>query len=581
MKRSFPLLLLSLLAILPISLAVLGGYLPANGTVLTLLTWSFVFTGIFVFQILQARETSRAAAAREQAFLKGVGEAVFSIDKTGRITLWNAGVAHLTGWKDSEVLGKRYQEVINLIREPEGLDCSSLVEEALQSGSVRKLEPGLSLVRRDDGKISVTGNAVPFFDGEEQVNGVLVVFGDTKKASAASEQKKQTDEQQSVLEKVQHQLLQQERLRALGQMASGIAHDFNNALAPILGYSELMLDMSHILDDKDKAISYLRTINTAAKDAANIVRHLREFYRPREKDESFASVDINHLIKQVIILTQPKWKTQALAKGINIRVSAEVNRVPFVEGNETELREIFTNFIFNAVDALPKGGEVLFRTSPQAERVLVEIEDTGLGMTEEVMRHCFEPFFTTKGEGGTGLGLAMAYGIIQRHGGKIEVKSEVGRGTTFSVFLQACKGEGSGENSEKNAVLNSILKILYVEDEESVREVIGAYLKRDGHTIDAVANGVEGLKKFMSNYYDLVITDKAMPAMSGAQLAAAIKRESPDKPIILLSGTDGDEAELGLVDVILLKPITLDVLRRTIHDLLYKSRLKKSSSAAL
>jgi signal transduction histidine kinase len=365
----------------------------------------------------------------------------------------------------------------------------------------------------------------------------------------------------------QLELVQQQRLRALGQMAGGIAHDFNNALAPILGYSELLLDTPSILDNKEKTTEYLKIINIAARDAANVVRHLREFYRPRDKNDSFSAIDLNALVRQTVTLTQPKWKTQALTAGAEIQVLEELQKIPLIEGDEAELREVLTNLIFNAVDAMPKGGTLKLCTFTKGSQVILEIQDNGTGMSEEVREQCFEPFFTTKGREGTGLGLAMVYGIIQRHGGKIEVTSEPEKGTAFSIALPAFSGNKSEEVVRPGKSAGRFLKILYVEDEAPVREVVRACLKRDGHDVDEAVNGLEGLKKFMLGHYDLVITDNAMPGMTGVQLAAAIKKRMPGKPVILLSGTEEGENLRRVADTVVLKPVTLDVLRAAIFGI--------------
>ncbi|MEK7294888.1 MAG: ATP-binding protein, partial [Nitrospirota bacterium] len=232
---------------------------------------------------------------------------------------------------------------------------------------------------------------------------------------------------------MQKHIVQQERLRALGQMASGVAHDFNNALSPILGFSSILLEDATQLDDKDKVMKYLQIINTAGKDAANVVSRLREFYRSRTQEETFRPFDLTKLVEQAVTFTQPKWKDQALAGGLTVLVKTELQKVPHLSGNESEMREVLTNLIFNAVDAMPKGGTLTLRTSVKDGQVVLEVGDTGTGMTEEVRQRCLEPFFTTKGASGTGLGLAMVYGIIQRHKGTINIQSEFGKGTTFVI----------------------------------------------------------------------------------------------------------------------------------------------------
>jgi len=212
----------------------------------------------------------------------------------------------------------------------------------------------------------------------------------------------------------QRTVLQQERFRAFGEMASGIVHDFNNALMTVTGYSELLLEHPAALDDRDQVKDYLGAINTAGHDASHIVARLRDFYRPREEGEIFGPVDVNKVIDQVVKLTQPKWRTLAQNLGKNIDVTTEFEKSPPILGNETDLREVITNLIFNAVDAMPKGGRITIRTRADKRHVQLEVADSGTGMTAEVKQRCLEPFFTTKGDGGTGLGLSMVFGIVAR-----------------------------------------------------------------------------------------------------------------------------------------------------------------------
>jgi signal transduction histidine kinase len=234
------------------------------------------------------------------------------------------------------------------------------------------------------------------------------------------------------LKSSQKQLGQQERLAALGTMAGGIAHDFNNALSIIMGFGELLLRNSEHGLTKLDATMPLTTILTAAEDAAKIVRRLREFYRPQEDImEERVPIDLNALVCQAISLTEPRWQTGAKASGRTITVLAEPGKIPCIEGVASELREVLTNLIFNAVDALPRGGRITIATRRDEENVELEISDTGTGMSEDVREHCLEPFYTTKGKQGTGLGLSMVFGIVQRHGGTVDIKSEVGQGTSF------------------------------------------------------------------------------------------------------------------------------------------------------
>jgi ligand-binding sensor domain-containing protein/signal transduction histidine kinase/CheY-like chemotaxis protein len=385
---------------------------------------------------------------------------------------------------------------------------------------------------------------------------------------ALQESNRRLEQALGELRRAQEHVIQQERLHALGQMASGIAHDFNNALAAILGYSELLLMRPANLSNPGKVMEDLRAINTAAKDAANVVRRLREFYRHREEGEIFLPVDLHQLIGQAISLAQPKWKDQTQASGLAISVKTNLQPVPPVPGNEADLREALINLIFNAVDALPGGGTIIISARAEGEQVVVEVSDTGTGMTEDVRQRCLEPFFTTKGERGTGLGLAMVYGVIQRHKGEIAVESEPGKGTTIIIRLPIYAALPAADEKQPVAAPTRSLHILVVEDEPQVRQIMIHYLSGDGHTVEAAANGREGLDKFRAGRFDLVVTDQAMPEMSGDQMVAAIKHLAPRMPIILLTGfgdfIDAAGERPAGVNIIVSKPVTLSALRQAV-----------------
>ena len=382
------------------------------------------------------------------------------------------------------------------------------------------------------------------------------------------------------LQTAQQQMVQQERLRALGQMASGIAHDFNNTLSPIMGFSELLLLAPQMAADPVQLKEYLQTINMAAKDAAKVVSRLREFYRPRLDADLAGIVDLNSLVQQSVKLSQPKWKDQALANGVAIEIQTELDSVPPVAGHESELREVLTNLVFNAVDAMPKSGSITLRTKADGDHVRLEISDTGTGMTEEVRQRCLEPFFSTKGEKGSGLGLAMVYGIIKRLRGTIEITSAVGVGTTFSIRLPIRSEQDSGTSQEGHNLDGVRLQILVVDDDPLVGRVTGEYLRVAGHQVEVVTSAAEAVKRFNPERVHLVVTDHGMPHMTGRQLAEVIKRVSPKTPVVLLTGGDEIEAQetaSTAVDAELSKPLTMAALQRTLSTLTFSGSLRADS----
>jgi signal transduction histidine kinase/CheY-like chemotaxis protein len=378
----------------------------------------------------------------------------------------------------------------------------------------------------------------------------------------------------SELKATQQQVIQQERLSAIGQMASGIAHDFNNTLMPILGFADLLLNNQALLDDRKETRKCLEMLLTSAKDAANVVNRLREFYRPIDTDEEFPVVDLAKIVKQSVSLTEPKWRHQAQANGVTITVSTDLKALPVVAGEESALREVLTNLIFNAVDAMPEGGQISLETSIENESAIVRVRDTGTGMTETVRQRCLEPFFSTKGERGTGLGLSMVYGIIERHRGQLEIQSVIGKGTTFIIRLPLAEEMPVEETAlAATSGSKSSLNVLIVDDEPRILEVLSTYLRCDGHQVATTASGREALEKFRRCPFDLVVVDRVMPEMSGDQTARFIKQLNQNIPVIMLTGfgalIEVTGSQPQAVDVVLNKPVTLDVFRRTIDKLLH------------
>ena len=369
----------------------------------------------------------------------------------------------------------------------------------------------------------------------------------------------------SKLQKAQQQLVQQERMSALGQMTSGIAHDFNNVLMPIMGLSEVMLADPKAFDDRESAISMLETIHSAGDDARHIVRRLRQIYKEEEPDYSL--IDLETVTESVLSMTMPKWKAEAQAKGLNIEIVTEFEDVPSIKGDTSELREALTNLIFNAVDAMPAGGVITLRVKCEGGRgVVLEVSDTGVGMDDDTARQCIEPFFTTKGVQGTGLGLPMVYGIVQRHAGSMTIKGTPGVGTTVRMqFPVPVDQKQLAEDTVKDIEALLPLRVLVIDDEYRSRNFISTMLTSDGHTTRMADGGQEGVDLCRQEEFDLVITDRAMPSMNGDIVAAEISRDRPGMPIIMLTGfgdimQDEGECPVGVTRV-MSKPVTRMDLR--------------------
>ena len=371
----------------------------------------------------------------------------------------------------------------------------------------------------------------------------------------------------------QQAVTQQERLKALGQMASGIAHDINNALSPIVGFAELLLQIETTLSTDGK--KYLNYIKTAGEDITHIVAGLREFYRLRDENESLVALNLNKIAEQVIDMTRPRWRDLAQRRRIMIEVHKDLaSPLPKFVGIESEIREALTNLIINAVDAMPTGGTLTVRTRATASSLTLEVDDTGVGMDEQTRKRCLEPFFSTKGKRGTGLGLAMVYGIMERHEGRIDVESEPGKGTTMRlVFPVAEVVPAPVPDVEKTAPLGPF-RILCIDDEPTVRELVFEMLRHDGHEVETADGGKSGVQAFHSAQesgkpFDIVITDLGMPHMDGREVAAVLKNEKPQTPVIMLTGWGAfmQEDTSKQVDGILGKPPRIQEIRAMLREL--------------
>ena len=380
------------------------------------------------------------------------------------------------------------------------------------------------------------------------------------------------------LRQTQQTVMQQERLRALGQMASGIAHDINNALSPVALYTESLLEREPHLSDRGRG--YLVTIARAIEDVAATVARMREFYRPREPQLHPTPVQLNPLVQQVLDLTHARWSDMPQQRGVVIRLETDLMAdLPVILGVESEVREALTNLVFNAVDAMPEGGVLTLRThrtartdggmAAAASYAVVEVIDSGVGMDEDTRRRCLEPFFTTKGERGTGLGLAMVYGVTQRHGADVEIDSAPGRGTTVRLSFPVPSSLLPLPAVPPQAQAPEVrLRVLIVDDDPLMLKSLCDTLELDGHVVVIANGGQAGIDAFHEHRhegaFDVVITDLGMPYVDGRKVAAAVKASS-GTPVILLTGwgqrlvADGEIP--AHVDHVLSKPPKLRDMR--------------------
>jgi signal transduction histidine kinase/ActR/RegA family two-component response regulator len=388
------------------------------------------------------------------------------------------------------------------------------------------------------------------------------------------------------LRQTQQTVMQQERLRALGQIASGIAHDINNALSPAALYTQSLLEHEPNLGKRSR--EHLTVIQRAIEDVAQTVQRMRAFYMPRGVETTLSPIDLNLILAHVIDLTRARWHNMPQERGVVVRVETHfATDLPKVLGAESEVRDAFTNLMLNAVDALPDGGLIACRTrvDTRDNRVMVEIQDDGIGMSETTRSRCLEPFFTTKGERGTGLGLPMVFGMLQRHGGELEIDSELGKGTTVRLIYPPAPTGVSVRDGQLRPALEP-LRILLVDDDPLVLRSLRDALEVDGHDVETAEGGQLGIDAFAAAVegargFDVVITDLGMPYVDGRKVALRIHQLDPNVPIIMLTGwghrliaTD-DKPEH--VDRVISKPPRMGELREVIGDLLRAKRAEREA----
>ena len=392
------------------------------------------------------------------------------------------------------------------------------------------------------------------------------------------------------LSRAQDELVRSEKLRALGEMAASIAHDLNNILAAILGQTDLLRLRASGLPVHEA----LNRLELAATDAAEVVRRLQDFSR-QQANQPLAPVDLAATVREVLEITRPRWEDDPQQRGVVIEARLTLADLPPVLGHAHEIREALTNLILNAVDAMPHGGTLTIAarervaTGGKAPKrrhattggrqgagvdgrvVELSVADTGVGMTAEVRQRIFDPFFTTKGTKGSGLGLSVVYGIMQRHGGKIDVVSRTDQGTTFTLRFRVAAGAVAAPSQSAGSRALRPRRILLIDDDPTVRQAMVELLQEVGHSVVAAEGGAEGLAHLGQSRVDLVITDLGMPGMTGWEVARAVKLVTSHPPVVLLTGWGEHPAShsehAGLVDRILGKPVRLDELLATIRDL--------------
>ncbi len=438
---------------------------------------------------------------------------------------------------------------------------------------------GIPLVAAEGGVLGVLmllfGERGEFTEEEKELIGLLadqaaIAIMQAQLYAEGDRRRREAEEMAAHLACSQESLVKTERLRALGEMAAGVAHDFNNLLAVILGRAELLLRRVR----EPALVRDLEAVCRAAQDGADTVRRIQEFTRTR-RGRAFERVDLGEVVREVLELTRPRWEVDAQRHGLRYDFTVD-GHAPPIAGRPEDLREVVANLITNAIDAMPAGGCCTVRVGHSQGWATVSVQDTGLGMEEDMRRRVFEPFFTTKGPRGTGLGLAVSWGIVTRHGGTIEVESAPGRGSTFVVRLPIHAAAPEPVAAVTVAPSAHIARVLLIEDEPAVQFVLAEMLRDGGYVVSVASDGAQGLAHCETDPVDLVLTDISMPGLSGWDVAARVRARFPTVPIGFVTGW-GDQldperlARTG-VSFVVAKPFqSAEVLRHVGHALAARS----------
>ncbi len=474
----------------------------------------------------RAQDAVKLSEEKYQRLIENANDGIISADHEGLLVGFNKKAEDIFGYAQEEVMGK---PVFLLFPEEERNGDMKMFEQFKTTGELELIVKTIERegLRKDGRRVSL--EATLSVSGAKEKSIITAILRDV------TERKK-----------IEQQLTQSEKLRSLGELAGGVAHEFNNVLAAILGRVQLLkLQLEPPLSPEERQkllLDLLRSLDIIEKasfDGAQVVKRIQEFSRKRTDDRDFGRIDINELLDNVLEFTQVRWKNDAETKGIAIAIDKSYADLPATFGSASEIREVFTNIINNALDAMPDGGRIAIRTFREGDQICVKIEDTGVGIPESIRSRIFDPFFTTKGVQSTGLGMSVTYGIVNRHHGAIAVDSVEGKGSAFTIKLPIVQEKFPEHGSAKpEAEKNRKARILVIEDEEDVRQLLFDILSSEGHDVEVASDGIQGLDIFRGSDFDLVCTDLGMPKVSGWQVAEEIKRIGRRVPVAIITGWD-------------------------------------------
>jgi PAS domain S-box-containing protein len=504
--------------------------------------------------IVIVRDISELRSAEEEgsknrAFLASLADLapdeIYTLDTEGRFTWMNQRAEVDSGLTRSVLLGQDFSMIVSAESEEE----ANAAVQCTLGGEEKQFEVNTICT---DGRVRcMDAHTSPLWrDGS--ITGVMVFMSDITERKLAQARAARSD-----------------KLRALGELAAGVAHNLNNSLTVIQGRAQLLM-MRNTGDESSK--KSLGVITQAVGDCSQTLRRLLDFSR-RESKRHPVPVDLSELITATVEIARPKWQASSAERTGSIEVTINAPAPVFTLGDSSELREVALNLIFNAVDAMQQGGRIEAGTRIEGKTARFWVADTGTGMPAEVIARIFEPFYTTKGERGTGLGLSASHGIIENHGGDMNVISEPGKGTRFEIILPLHEATAPAVTAPVTLLNgNKPSRVLVVEDEEKVRVLLNDAFRAEGHDVTEATTGAEALKQLDKSEFDLMVCDLGLPELSGLHVARWVKEFRPDLPVIIATGfaemIAEEDYQRARIDDVIRKPYALaDVLNRA-HILL-------------
>ena len=496
-------------------------------------------------ELIQAKKALEISEKKYRSIVDNALVGVYKSNIDGDILYANCALSNMFGYSSPEEMMSG--GILQIYKNKK--DRSDLLNNLKKSGGVDEFE--CECVKKDGSGVDIILTATM---DDNIISGMMVNITSRKR-----------------MEKI---LIQSEKLRAMGVMAAGIAHDFNNVLAIINGYTQL-LECS--CDGNEELLKGFRAINKAVDDGSETVRRLSEFTRMGKSTAKHISLNMVEIIEQSINFSKPKWKDVAQAGGATYEMDTEgLSPVRAVLGNPPELREIVINIINNAIDAMPEGGRITFQTWEKGDTVFIGIADDGCGMSKEVQSKIFDPFYTTKGLEGSGLGMSVSYGIIGKHGGKIDLISKEGKGTIFTIEFPVATEEILPEISIEPVIdiQAENYRILVVDDVKEISDLLHVFLSRQGYNVDSVESGDAAIKMLEKERYDLIICDLGMPQVSGWDVIKAVESLDKKPKIGLITGWADmldslNQDDMG-IDFIISKPIKYKKLSTIVKETLLK-----------